>query len=216
MKEFSERKETKLCLDNYKSFIPKKLNLEKKLDIDLQLLEESDEILDASIQESKSKEAVLRKESLTNSTSLSKQDEISDCSSLPTPTNKNTLINNLFGNKNSCSNPVSNYFLGTDSYFKEILPEGLEYNKTENYITKEKYFKENFELNSENNLFFSENQNELNSLSGNIPTPKDQIPPMVSAIPFPAQMNEKKGKFDMPVYYFGYYAWDGKLLLIFI
>ena len=38
---------------------------------------------------------------------------------------------------------------------------------------------------------------------------------MIGAIPFPPQMlNGTKGKYDMPVYFLGFYNWDGKLIYI--
>ena len=217
--KFSERKGSKLSLDNYESFIPKnKKFLEKEIKIDLISDEDN---LGVLLKDDEKKEDSLRKHSSTGSTSFSKLDEFSDTSCPNSPSNKESIriLNKLY------STPVSNYFLGIDEYFKDILPERLEYSKTGNYITKEEFFKDNQIINKEKNEQnnFSENQPKINLepddvLNNTLPktNTNNQVQnsnpaPLIGAIPV-ANM-QIKGKFDMPMYCLGFYTWDSKLIL---
>ena len=219
MQEFSERKESKLSLDNYESFVPKSIKfLEKDIKIDLKSIEYSEEDnLGVSIKDDDQKDIILRKQSSTRSTSFSKIDEFSEGSCPNSPTNKENinfkLLNKIY------STPVSNYFLGIDEYFKDVLPERLEYNKTGNYITKEKYFKEKNKKKNEKN--FSENQKKLDLEEEVIPNntinktiqQNDQTNKVIGAIPV-TNSQIVNGKFDIPMYCVGFYSWDGKLFFI--
>ena len=208
MQEFSEIRKSKLSLENTESFVPKKLKLsETEFQIDTNLLESSEDNL-AYSKCHEQKRSILRRSSSTGSTTSSKNVEFSEISNLPTPTNKESNNLKLFGNINTYSSPISNFFLGVDDYFKEILPEGLEYNKTGNYITKEKYLKENFSISEkkvEEINDISENQKLFNDPiieNNKIPV---AIPP-INSIP----MRGGRGKFDIPMYYIGFYNLNSK------
>ena len=217
MQEFSERKESKLSLKNYESFFPKsKKFLEKE--VDLKSIEYSeDDNLSFSIKDDEKKEIVLRRKSSSGSTSLSKIDEFSEESFFNSPTNKNS-INCKFLNK-IYSTPVSDYFLGIDEYFKDILPERLEYSKTGNYISKEKFFKNNQIKKEKNEIInFSESQKQTDlkeepNLNNSISKTNMQqtATTVIGAIP----VLTSKGKFDIPMYCFGFYSWGGKLFLFY-
>ena len=217
MQEFSERKESKLSLKNYESFVPKsKKFLEKE--VDLKSIEYSeDDNLSFSIKDDEKKEIVLRRKSSSGSTSLSKIDEFSEESFFNSPTNKNS-INCKFLNK-IYSTPVSDYFLGIDEYFKDILPERLEYSKTGNYISKEKFFKNNQIKKEKNEIInFSESQKQADlkeepNLNNSISKTNMQqtATTVIGAIP----VLTSKGKFDIPMYCFGFYSWGGKLFLFY-
>ena len=202
MQEFSENKKSKLSLENIESFIPKKLKfLETDYQIDMNLLESSEDNLGYS--KCDEKYFNLRRRSSTGSTTFSKNDELSEVSSLPTPTNNESNNLKLFSHINSYSSPISNYFLGVDDYFKGILPEGLEYNKTGNYITKEQYIKENFSINEKSfdkNIDISENQKSYDNSIIEDNQAQVTISP-ISSLP----MRTNRGKFDMPMYYIGFY-----------
>ena len=219
MQEFSERKESKLSLDNYESFVPKSIKfLEKDIKIDLKSIEYSEEDnLGVSIKDDDQKDIILRKQSSTRSTSFSKIDEFSEGSCPNSPTNKENinfkLLNKIY------STPVSNYFLGIDEYFKDVLPERLEYNKTGNYITKEKFFKNNQIKKEKNEIInFSESQKQTDlkeepNLNNSISKTNMQqtATTVIGAIP----VLTSKGKFDIPMYCFGFYSWGGKLFLFY-
>ena len=207
MQEFSEKRKSKLSIENIETFIPKKLKFsETELQIDTNLLESSEDNLGYSKYDDQKKYFNLQRRLSTESTTFSKNDELSEISSLPTPTNNESKNLKLFGQFKSYSSPVSNFFLGVDDYFKEILPEGLEYIKTGNYITKEKYLKENFSTNEkpvEKINDISENQKNISLIEEN------QTPLTISSInPIPIRSN--RGKFDLPMYYIGFYNLNSK------
>ena len=207
MQEFSEKRKSKLSIENIESFIPKKLKFsETELQIDTNLLESSDDNLGYSKNDDQKKYFSFQRRLSTESTTFSKNDELSEISSLPTPTNKESKNFKSFGQFKSYSSPVSNFFHGVDDYFKEILPEGLEYNKTGNYITKEKFFKENFSI-SEKSI---EKINDISENQKNISLIEDNQTPLTISNINPIPMRSNRGKFDLPMYYIGFYNLNRK------
>ena len=67
--------------------------------------------------------------------SLSPKKSFKECSS-------SSLIN--FGRERFSSMPISNYYDGTDNYFKGLYPEKNNYQKSNNYLEKKLFFREHY------------------------------------------------------------------------
>jgi len=67
--------------------------------------------------------------------SLSPNKNFKECSS-------SSLIN--FGRERFSSMPISNYYDGTDNYFKGLYPEKNNYQKSNNYLEKKLFFREHY------------------------------------------------------------------------
>ena len=102
--------------------------------------------------------------------------------------NKSSTLPN-FNRERFYSTPISNYYDGTDNYFRELFPNKNDYQKSNNYLPKEIYFKKHF--NSEDiNLIYEEKETK----NGN---PNNQI-----LIP---QTTSNPNSFrNFPIYYLGY------------
>ena len=136
----------------------------------------------------------------------------------------------FFGRERLNSNTITNYFEGIDSYFLKLYPEKNNYKKSGNYIEKEKLFKKDnnyykdykyksFDL-SENKKFNSDkilknleenyntsNENKINEIPS---IENNKLNNNLNISYNPKFTNNIYGKFDMPMYYFGYYNFECK------
>ena len=137
---------------------------------------------------SENKNNTLRKSS-TLSTTVSQSEGVDNLS--PQKSNKeySSSPNLNFGRERFVSMSISNYYDGIDNYFKGLYPEKNDYQKSNNYLPKEIYFKKHF--NSEDiNLIYEEKETK----NGN---PNNQI-----LIP---QTTSNPNSFrNFPIYYLGY------------
>ena len=203
----SEKKVIPLSID-CQAFKPKReKEMEKKLSLDINHIEEEEQNI-------KLTDIPIRKSS-ADSTTVSKTEEPSELySSINSPIEspKNEPQNELFfGRDRNCSNSVSNFYHLTEENIRETYPECFNYQKTKNYINKEKFFNKNVSEQKNIANTISLNNNEYsNILADNSFHPIQ----MTTVFPINQQMfYEGQGKFDLPIYYFGYYGWDGKLLI---
>lgn len=146
-----------------------------------------------------------------------------------TPKKSNITINEtiespfkmLFGRNRFYSSPISDYFEGTDDYFKELYPQKNNYQKSHNYLQKEKVLREHyssFDLENSNieesknyykvfpKLSFDINLKDSNPINS-------QINPKNSSLnlSYHYNLNKKCGKFDnFPTFFYGYYSVDCK------
>ena len=193
------------------------------------------------------KDKLSKRKASTVSTTLSLTDTYSETNSF-LPPNNNIKCQNyerkssytqpqqiFFGRERLYSTPVTSYFEGLDYYLRGLQPEKNEYQKSNNYIEKDIFFKEknfnykdykykSFDL-AEQKMFNSnkilkeniENPKKLeeskpgsflnieNNYKNNINNNQNIFNPMTQKI-----NNNIYGKFDMPMYYFGYYNFDCK------
>ena len=152
--------------------------------------------------------------------------------------NENSSSHIFFGREKNNKTPMNEYFNGVENYFKEKNPEKNEYQKSNNYIKKDVYYKRYFTSSKQINSFRSfdlteDSKNIFNNIKQTT-TPKHstdilsnlinylddvddknikttsskqkEIPtvPKIPKINPLSTMNITKGKFDMPVYYYGY------------
>ena len=190
------------------------LNIEKseelkvqkeKLKLDLDLIEGEEPFL-------KIKD-MRRRKSSTGSTSVSKPEDISEFSCPNTPLyipKESQQKISFFGREKNGSNYIFNFYQGSEEYLKETLPEYQNYKKTKNYLPKEEYLKklENLSQNRKSNY---SSKNSLENLCRNNNSFKSSLPTTpVAAIFTPNLCYGGKGKFDIPMYYAGFYSWDCK------
>ena len=189
------------------------------------------------------KEQISKRKASTLSTNISQTDTYSE-SNLLLPLN-NTKSQNIdrkdsysqqtshifFGRERLNSTPITTYFEGMDFYLRSLQPEKNKYKKSNNYIEKEKFFKEkNISYNKYKSFDLSEqqrfNSNQiLKNLEDNYKKIQDNK--STSSLPLENNININNyqntftpvtpkfnncmyGKFDMPMYYFGYYNIDCK------
>jgi hypothetical protein len=130
------------------------------------------------------------------------QEEINDLS----------LSNAFFGRNRFYSTPISDYYDGTDNYFKGLNPEKNDYQKSNNYLEKHKYMRDIFygDYMSYNN----EEINNLNIIPGKSSADLNKNKHIITNPPnFTQQyINHNNGKFDNPIYYLPYYNFDCKTI----
>ena len=194
------------------------------------------------------KEKTTKRKLSTLSTTISQTDICSETNSFLPPNNlkcqndrKTSYTQSshiYFGRERLNSTPVTCYYEGLDFYLRGLQPEKNDYQKTNNYIEKEIFFKEknipykdckykSFDL-AENKKFNSnqilknieenyKNQND-NKMPLSISKDNSQNNTNNSQNLFmsmtPKFTNTIHGKFDMPMYYFGYYNFDSKFINI--
>jgi len=126
----------------------------------------------------------------------------------------------LFSRERFYSTPISNYYDGTDNYFKGLHPEKNDYQKSNNYLEKQKYIRDHFpsvdlinynkeDINISNEISpkLSVDLNNISPITFNLPkTPQTKAP----SINAQNNLNKNNGKFDYPIYYFGYNSFDCK------
>ena len=141
----------------------------------------------------------------------------------------------FFGRDRLNSTPITAYYEGMDYYLRGLQPEKNNYQNTNNYIEKEIFFKKDFKyksfdlsenkkLNSNKILKnsglegdsknISNNQISLSSLlENNLQNQKNINNYQNTFTPIMTKCNNCiYGKFDMPMYYFGYYNVDCKYI----
>lgn len=117
------------------------------------------------------------------------------------------------------STPISNYYEGTDNYFKGLNPEKNNYQKSNNYLEKKKYLREHFpsvDLMRYNNEDKIDNKiPQKLSVDINLGNPIPIQPPLTpqaqtTTLSLQNNLNKNVGKFNYPMYYYGYYSVDCK------
>ena len=213
--DISENKHISLNLENCEHFIPKsEKNFEKeKLNIDLQLLEENAHF--------HQKEEISRRKASSDSTNISKIDDISELNTLPSESSSPQVSPHqtqfFFGQDKNCSNPIYNFYQSTEEFFQETNLENGKYKNSKNFPLKKNFFNK-FEKRRSVNVNILSNNNNLNKSNNinsfNINPSKTLKNDFIKRIP--NILNDGKGKFDMPIYYVGFYGLDSKSLLIVI
>lgn len=207
--EISEKKHIPLNLEKCEFFIPKKEKIieKAKLNIDLNLVEENEQFLKL--------EEVSKRKVSSDSTTISKIDDVSELSNFPLdsiniPQESSQENGIFFGKDKNYSNPIYNFYQSTEEYFQETHVEKKIYKNSKNFPLKKIFYKNN------------ENKEPIKELS-DVSKPKinhnntNYIQSNPSSVLMgtyinkrPDQVNDGKGKFDMPFYYVGFYGWDSK------
>jgi len=212
----SEKKIIPLSIEKCEAFKPKKEKENtlkyQKPQIDLNLIEEDEQLLKFR--------DIPRRKSSTGSTSASRPDDTSEFISFPSSPNNSAQESQqsgiFFGRDRNCLNPVFNFYQNTEDNLRETYPDKENYKNTKNYILKEKYFKnnENSEIKIINNKNVISDTAENLTQNNNIFKNSFQTTPVAAVMgPFtPKICSGGKGKFDLPMYYFGFYGWDSKIL----
>ena len=209
----SERKIIPLSIEKCEDYKPKKEkeinSLKQKLQIDLNDIEEDEQLI-------KLRDFPRRKSS-TGSTSVSKPEDTSELFSDPdsivsTPLNSQQS-GIFFGRDRNCLNPIFNFYQNTEEHIRETYPECYNYKKTKNYVSKNEIIKNN-EISEAKNII---NNNIPNAVSNPIqnnnifknPLQTTSVAAVMGAFT-PKICSGGKGKFDLPMYYVGFYGWDSK------
>ena len=209
----SERKIIPLSIEKCEDYKPKKEkeinSLKQKLQIDLNDIEEDEQLI-------KLRDFPRRKSS-TGSTSVSKPEDTSELFSNPDSTVSTPLNSQqsgiFFGRDRNCLNPIFNFYQNTEEHIRETYPECEKYKKTKNYVSKNEIIKSNEISEAKNTI----NNNIPNSVSN--PTQNNNIfknPLQTTSVAAvmgaftPKICSGGKGKFDLPMYYVGFYGWDSK------
>ena len=128
----------------------------------------------------------------------------------------NESLSPIFNRRNRFySTPILDYYEGTDKYFKELNPHKNDYQKSNNYLEKEKFLRGHFpsvdliNSNAEEINFSNKTSSKL-SVDLNITNPTQINPPFTpkntsSNLLFHHNINNSFGNFGNPIYYFGYY-----------
>lgn len=219
MATISEKKMIPLSMDKCEAFKPKKEkekenNLKlQNLKLDLNLIE--DDELSIKLRD------IPRRKSSTGSTSVSKPEDPSELfSSLNSPINDSQDSQQsgiFFGRDRNCSNPIFNFYQNTEENLRETLPEYQNYKKTKNYMPKSEYIKNiNNESFSQSRRSSHSSLNSLDNFSQNNSSVKNSLQTTsVAAVFTPKLCSGGKGKFDLPMYYIGFYGWECKSYKIF-
>ena len=169
--EISEKRMIPLSLENCADFKPRK-NAEnlnsQNLEIDVHVNEEDEQLLKLR--------GNPRRKSSTGSTSVSKPEDPSELFSCPSsPRNLSTQDSQqsgiFFGKDRNCTNLVFNFYQNTEEHLQETFPEYKDYIKSKNYITKQEFFKnnDNINKNEENisNILHENKQINNNNINNN-------------------------------------------------
>ena len=155
---------------------------------------------------SDSKNNILRKSS-TLSTNVSQSE---NCLDNPSPKkscqdfSSSSSLNFNFSRERFSSTPISNYYDGTDNYFKGLYPEKNDYQKSNNYLEKRLFFREHFPS-VDIDLMYKEKQ-EKNFSEEN--SEKEIIMPQaLNNLQSPTHLT---GKIEYPIYFLGYCGFDCK------
>ena len=117
------------------------------------------------------------------------------------------------------STPITNYFKGTDNYLKGINPEKNNYQKSNNYLEKKKFLREHF---PSFDLMRYNNEDKIDNkippklsvdinLCNHIPIQPPLTPQaQTTTLSLQNNLNKNVGKFNYPMYYYGYYSVDCK------
>lgn len=169
-----------------------------------------------------------RKSTLSTSISLSENFQetygLSPAKSLEsTSSNEITPQHIFFGRERFYSTPLTNYFDGTDNYFRELNPEKNDYKKSNNYIEKGKFLQDSIKSNNLEQIEFQKTDistipklnNDLcynlteSYTPNNKSTPTNQSSdnltiPLATVASSTPKYNGLYGKFDFPMYCVGY------------
>ena len=216
-----DKKNIPLSIEKCEIFKPKSNNyfIQRKMSKGQESIEDSEHLINS------------QRKSSTDSTSNSKIEDLPEInfSSLNINTNYESFNEKeiFFGRDKNNQNPIYNFYQSTEEYFLEKLTENKKYKKTKNYILKQDLYINKINNNiQENNIIENRtnknmdnltldnnNENNLNVNGKNNNT--NQMPSLmgtyISKIPNP----NIKGKFDMPMYYIGFYRLDSKSYFIF-
>jgi hypothetical protein len=209
----SERKIIPLSIEKCEDYKPKKEkeinSLKQKLQIDLNDIEEDEQLI-------KLRDFPRRKSS-TGSTSVSKPEDTSELFSDPdsivsTPLNSQQS-GIFFGRDRNCLNPIFNFYQNTEEHIRETYPECEKYKKTKNYVSKNEIIKNN-EISEAKNIINNNIPNTVSNTTQNNnifknPLPTTSVAAVMGAFT-PKICSGGKGKFDLPMYYVGFYGWDSK------
>ena len=201
------------------------------------------------------KDKIYKRKASNLSTTISQTDTFSETNSFLPPNNIKSQNNDrktsytqpshiYFGRERLNSTPITTYFEGMDFFLRGLHPEKNDYQKTNNYIEKEIFFKEkklsfkdmkykSFDL-SEQKRFNSKEvlknieENYKNSTNNKIQTSLPLQVPLENNTQNKNNINNNYqntftpmtpkfnncmyGKFDMPLYYYGYYNIDSKFI----
>ena len=209
----SERKIIPLSIEKCEDYKPKKEkeinSLKQKLQIDLNDIEEDEQLI-------KLRDFPRRKSS-TGSTSVSKPEDTSELFSDPdsivsTPLNSQQS-GIFFGRDRNCLNPIFNFYQNTEEHIRETYPECEKYKKTKNYVSKNEIIKNN-EISEAKNIINNNIPNTVSNTTQNNNIFKNPLPTTAVAAVMgaftPKICSGGKGKFDLPMYYVGFYGWDSK------
>ena len=198
------------------------------------------------------KEKTSKRKASTLSTTISQTDAFSETNSFLPPNNfkihdnerktsytQSSLV--FFGRERLNSTPITNYYEGLEHYIRGLHPDKNEYQKSNNFIEKEIFFKQKnfpFKDNKFKSFDLAEqkkfNSNQIlknielnfksspnNKLASSIPV-ENNIQTNINIYQknhlttlTPKFNNCLYGKFDMPMYYFGYYNIDSKYIFEF-
>ena len=212
------KKNIPLSIEKCEFFKPKsdKNSIQRKLSKVQELIEDNELLLNS-----------VRKAS-TDSTSNSKIEELPEIINFSSSNmNKNNELNHekeMFGRDKNNLNHIYNFYQSTEEYLLEQLIENQKYKNTKNYIKKDLYNKSINNIIEENNKIENKiNEDNIKNLKMNtinenisntnfiINNNNNIMPALIgtylSKIPNPTL----KGKFDMPIYYIGFYQLDSKL-----
>ena len=204
-----------LSIEKCEAFKPKKEKGKEnclkfpKYQLDLNLIEEEENLL-------KLKD-IPRRKSSDGSTSVSKPEDTSEILSFPnspiaSPKSEKKGI--FFGRDRNCSNPIFNFYQNTEENIREMCPENENYKKAKNYILKKDFYKNNdfSEIKKNDNISTSSNTIENLTENNNIFNNSLQTTSVAAVMGAftPKICSGGKGKFDLPMYYVGFYGWDSK------
>ena len=212
--DISAKRQFSLNLEKCESFIPKReKNFEKeKLNLDLHSSEENDHFLKS--------EEITRRKTSSDSTNISKIEDISELYSFPSeninsPQESPKQTEIFFGRDKNCSHPIYNFYQSTEEYFQEMNLEKKNYKNTKNFPLKKSFFEKKENKTSIGGVVTNNNNiNRINNINSfNINQNKTLKNDCIKKMPNFSNLNDGKGKFDMPIYYVGFYRWNSKLLL---
>ena len=213
----SEKKIIPLSMEKCEAFIPKKEKDNSlkglKPQIDLSLVDEDEQLL--KIRD------IPRRKSSTGSTSASKPEDPSELPSFPnSPINspQNSQKSGIFfGRDRNCSNPIFNFYQNTEEHLRETHPENENYKNSKNYKLKDEFYKNDT---CETKIIDNTNSPKSNTTENTIqnnniyktPLQTTSVAAVMGAFT-PKICSGGKGKFDLPMYYVGFYGWDSKFKL---
>ena len=212
--DISAKRQFSLNLEKCESFIPKReKNFEKeKLNLDLHSSEENDHFLKS--------EEITRRKTSSDSTNISKIEDISELYSFPSeninsPQESPKQTEIFFGRDKNCSHPIYNFYQSTEEYFQEMNLEKKNYKNTKNFPLKKSFFEKKENKTSIGGVVTNNNNiNRINNINSfNVNQNKTLKNDCIKKMPNFSNLNDGKGKFDMPIYYVGFYRWNSKLLL---
>jgi hypothetical protein len=117
--------------------------------------------------------------------------------------NKSSTLPN-FNRERFYSTPISNYYDGTDNYFRELFPNKNDYQKSNNYLEKKIFFREHYPS-VDMEIMYKEREKINNSIE-NINNQTTTMPKNVSN----AQPLNNYGKAEFPIYCLSYPGIDRK------